>query len=279
MPDLELLDCGDGRRLDRFGSVVVDRPAPGATGPIRLATADWDRPALRWAKSAWVRGAAHDPWAVQVAGLTLECRPASGGQVGVFPEHAVTWAWLDHEVRFAADRLGRPPEVLSLFAYTGGSSLACAGAGARVAHVDASRPAVTWARRNAELSGLADSPVRWLVDDARAFARRERRRGRTYDGIVLDPPSYGHGTGAWEIGADLPDLLEDLAALAGPRPAFVVLSAHTPGYGGERLAALVREHLGVAAVGEDLVLRARSGAALPLGAWAHSPGHRARSSR
>ncbi len=276
MSDLELIDCGDGRRLERFGAVTVDRPAPGATQPRRLPEADWARPALHWARGAWVRGAALDPWPVRVAGLTLECRPAAGGQLGVFPEHASTWGWLDAAVRASAAALGRPPEVLSLFGYTGGASLACARAGARVAHVDASRPAVAWARRNAELSGLADAPVRWLVDDARAFVRRERRRGRRYDGVVLDPPSYGHGNGAWQIEEHLPALLLDLAALCGPRPSFVVLSAHTPGFDGERLGAMLREALGIGAEGGQLALDARSGARLELGAWArggsHAPG-------
>ena len=166
---------------------------------------------------------------------------------------------------------GRPPEVLSLFGYTGGAPLACAKAGARVAHVDSSRPAVAWARRNAELSGLAGTPVRWLVEDARTFVQRERRRGKRYDGIVLDPPSYGHGTGTWQIEEHLGPLLADLAALVGPRPSFVLLSAHTQGYDGDRLGALVREHFGVAATGEPMMLVSRAGSRLPLGAWAHSP--------
>jgi 23S rRNA (cytosine1962-C5)-methyltransferase len=270
--DLELIDCGGGRRLERFGSVIVDRPAPGATEPARLPASVWAKPDLRWAKGAWVRGATHDPWTIAAAGLTLECRPAAGGQVGVFPEHAATWSWLVRATTLTADRLGREPEVLSLFGYTGGASLACARAGAHMVHVDASRPAVAWARRNAELSGLAGAPVRWLVDDARAFVRRERRRGRHYDGIVLDPPSYGHGDGAWRIEDDLPALIEDLAAVAGPRPSFVVLSAHTPGWDGDRLAALVRDAFGIAADGEALRPRARSGAELSLGAWAHGTG-------
>ncbi len=272
MPDLELLDCGDGRRLERFGSVVVERPAPGAVMPRLLTDAEWKRPSLQWARGAWVRGAAADPWQVRAGDLTLECRPAAGGQVGVFPEHAETWAWLDAAVRKAAGTLGRPPEVLSLFAYTGGASLACAAAGARVAHVDSSKPAVAWARHNAELSGLGEAPIRWLVDDARAFVKRERRRGRRYDGIVLDPPTYGHGEGTWQIETHLPELLEDLSALVGPKPAFVLLSAHTPGFDGERLAALLREHLSVAAEGEDLGLTSASGNRLALGACARSGG-------
>lgn len=271
MSDLELLDCGDGRRLERFGRTIVDRPAPAATGTPRLPRTDWNKAHMRWDKGAWTKGAAKEPWTIRVASLTLECRPAAGGQVGVFPDHAGTWSWLDRQVRTAATTLGREPEVLSLFAYTGGASLACARAGARVAHVDSSRPALAWARQNAVLSGLADRPVRWLPDDAREFLRRERRRGRRYDGVVLDPPTYGHGTGAWQIDEDLAPLLEDLAALVGPRPSFVLFSAHSPGYDADRLTALVREHFGISAVGEPLDLIGRSGARLPLGAWAHSP--------
>jgi len=272
MADLELLDCGDGRRLERFGAVVVDRAAPVAVMPAILPETEWHRAPLAYGRGGWVRGGEHTPWTVRVAGLTLECRPAAGGQVGVFPEHARTWAWLTRTVTEIGARLGRPPEVLSLFAYTGGATLACARGGARVAHVDASRPAVAWARRNAELSELADRPVRWLVDDARAFVRRERRRGRRYDGVVLDPPTYGHGNGAWRIEDDLEPLLGDLAALVGPRPALAVLSAHTPGFDGERLAGLVREHLGIDAAGQELELTARSGNVLRLGAWARHPG-------
>jgi len=271
--DLDLIDCGGGRRLERFGAVVVDRPAPAASEPARLSASEWARPDLRWSKGAWVRGAARDPWSVSVAGLTLECRPAAGGQVGVFPEHAATWSWLSRATTMTAERQGRPPEVLSLFAYTGGASLACARAGARVVHVDASKPAIAWARRNAELSELADAPIRWLVEDARTFVRRERRRGRRYDGLVVDPPSYGHGTGAWQIDEDLPGLLEDLAAVMGPRPSFVVLSAHTAGYDGDRLSALIRDRFGITADGEPLRLRAASGAELALGAWARGTGH------
>ncbi|MFN8629050.1 MAG: class I SAM-dependent methyltransferase [Chloroflexota bacterium] len=273
MPDLELLDCGDGRRLERFGAVVVDRPAPGANGPRRLSDAEWAKPALRWAKGAWVRGAAVDPWTVKVGTLTLECRPAAGGQVGIFPEHAITWDWLDAAVRRAGAELGREPEILSLFAYTGGASLACAKAGARVTHVDSSKPAVAWARRNAELSDLADAPVRWIAEDARAYVRRERRRGRRYDGVILDPPTYGHGDGAWQIDRDLPVLLDDLLALTGPRPSLFVLSAHTPGYDGDRLGAMVREYIGVGADGAPLAMTARNGNRLELGAWARGGVH------
>jgi 23S rRNA (cytosine1962-C5)-methyltransferase len=272
MADLELLDCGDGRRLERFGTVTADRAAPAAVMPAILPETEWHRAPLAYGRGGWVRGGDHAPWTIRVAGLTLECRPAAGGQVGVFPEHARTWTWLERIVTEIGARLGRPPEILSLFAYTGGATLACARGGGRIAHVDASRPAVGWARRNAELSGLAERPIRWLVDDARAFVRRERRRGRSYDGVVLDPPTYGHGNGAWHLESDLEPRLAEIAALVGPRPALAVLAAHTPGYDGERLAALLREHLGVDAAGDELELVARTGNVLRLGSWARHPG-------
>ena len=132
MGDLELIDCGDGRRLERFGDVVVDRPAPTAVMPRRLPAADWRRAALRWAGGAWARGANKTPWTIDTSGLRLECRPAAGGQVGLFPDHAATWGWLDGAVRGLAASLERPPELLSLFGYTGGATLlaaACRRAG------------------------------------------------------------------------------------------------------------------------------------------------------
>jgi 23S rRNA (cytosine1962-C5)-methyltransferase len=269
--DLELIDCGDGRRLERFGDVIVDRTAPSAVMPRRLTAAEWRRAPLRWTAGAWARNGDRPGWTVSVGGLRLECRPAAGGQLGLFPEHAATWGWLDGAVRAAGAGLGRLPELLSLFGYTGGATLACARAGARVTHVDASRPAVAWARRNAEASGLADLPVRWLADDVRTVIRRERRRGKVYDGVVVDPPSYGHGVAPWKIETDLPPLLDDLAALIGPRPSLVLLTAHTPGFDGERLAALCREHLGVAAGNGEMRLTATSGNVLRLGSWARWP--------
>lgn len=207
-----------------------------------------------------------EPWTVAADGLTLELRPTEAGQVGWFPEHAALWPRLREAVR---ERPGA--EVLHLFGYTGATTLAVASAGARVAHVDASRPAVAWARRNAELSGLADAPIRWIVDDAETFLRREARRGRRYDGIVLDPPSYGHGPrrAKWEFESGIVPLLEVALAVAEPG-AFIVLTSHTPGWGGARLGESVeratRTRTGRLDAGE-LELQARSGAVLTLGAF------------
>jgi 23S rRNA (cytosine1962-C5)-methyltransferase len=273
----ELIDAGDGRRLERFGDVVVDRPAASA-GESRRDAAAWASADLIFDRlDGWriARAEAPAAWTVGFGALTLELRRAEAGQVGVFPEQQANWSWL-------AGRLTEPvtEPVLNLFAYTGASTLALAAAGAGVAHVDASRTAVTWARRNASLSGLSDRPVRWLVDDADAFVARELRRGRRYAAVVLDPPSYGHGPGGrtWRLEQHLPSLLQNCVALARGSPAFVLLTAHTVGFDGTRLA----EQLGVAlrvaprdVESGELGLVARSGARLPLGAFARWPRGRA----
>lgn len=167
---------------------------------------------------------AFTPWTVEAGAFRLELRPTSSGEVGCYPEHAAVWA-----VVTAAVLAGRR-RVLNLFGHTGGTTLAAATAGGTVTHVDAARTAVTWARHNAALSGLAEAPVRWIVDDAAAFTARERRRGRTYDVVVIDPPAYGHGTGGrrWQLATDLPGLLASCRALGGaPGPPLLVVTTHS----------------------------------------------------
>jgi len=274
--DYELLDAAEGRRIERFGTHVADRPSGAAYGTDWLArdlpAADLVYERAEDGSGAWIHGGDTPPWLVHLGGLTLELRPATGGQVGLFPEQVGLWPWLAAGVTAAAVRLDRPPVLLSLFAYTGGATLAMAAAGARVAHVDASRPAVTWARSNATHSALREAPIRWLVDDAAAFVDRERRRGRRYDGVVLDPPSYGHGgrTQAWKIGADLPTLLEELAVLV-PEPSLLLLTAHTPGWDANRLTDLLATAFRVEPEGGGLGLVARTGRELVLGAYARWP--------
>jgi 23S rRNA (cytosine1962-C5)-methyltransferase len=265
--DYELLDVGDGRRLERFGPMILDRPAPGATEPRRDA-ARWRDTDLRFDPSdGWAgRADASAAWTVRVAGLTMELRPTSSGGVGLYPEHAANLAWLADRVRERA----AAPAVLNLFAHTGLATLAAARAGAAVAHVDGARASVQWARRNAGLNDLAGAPIRWLVDDAVAFVEREARRGRRYDGLVLDPPSFGRaGPRRWSLRDDLPQLLAACGRVAADG-AFVLLTAHATGVDGgvldDALAAAIpgargrREAL-------RLDVAAASGAVLALG-WA-----------
>lgn len=259
----ELIDAGDERRLERFGSRIVDRPAPSAIGPRRASLASWSPADLRFDRETGWTGLDQSAWSVTIDGVVLELRPTEAGQVGLFPEHAAFWPWLRDTL---VERPGA--EVLNLFASTGATTLALAQAGARLTHVDASRPAIAWARRNAVLSGLDDRPIRWIVDDALAFARREARRGRRYAGLVLDPPSFGHGPGGarWKLEDALPDLLAAAAAIATP-DAFVLLTAHTTGIDEDDLANALVDAFGTHATleVERIDLAATSGAILPLG--------------
>jgi len=266
--DHELIDVGDGRRLERFGERVVDRPAPAADEQpfAREAWRDADlrfEPGVGWTGSTAA-------WTIDVAGLTLELRPTASGGLGFYPEHMANLEWLVAQV--GARAKDGPAAVLNLFAHTGLATLAAARAGASVAHVDASRSAVAWARRNAELSGLVDRPIRWLIDDAAAFVAREARRRRRYVGIVLDPPSFGRaGTRRWRLVDELPGLLAACRAVA-TEDAFVLLTTHTAGVTGDDLALELagafgsrRRRPGIEV--QALQLRAASGAQLDLG-WA-----------
>jgi 23S rRNA (cytosine1962-C5)-methyltransferase len=279
LDDVRLIDFGDAARLERFGDRLGDRPHPGAFG-ARWTPEAWPAADLRFDRDGGWSGPAADagPWTVSVAGLAVELRATAGGQVGMFPEHAAMLPWLESRI---ADRVGRvdgepPSGVLHLFAYTGLATLAMARAGAAVTHVDASRPTVAWARRNAELAGLAGRPIRWIVDDARVFAEREARRERRYAGIVLDPPTYGHGTGgqAWRIETDLEPLLAACGRMLEPG-GFVLLTAHTPALTSDALAATLRRAMRSPAASietGDLGLDTDDGRRLDLGWFARVAG-------
>lgn len=272
----ELIDAGGERRLERFGDLVVDRPAPGAEQPPRDLVA-WTRADLRFDRpTGWTTVADVEPapWLVDDGHLRFELRPTETGQVGLFPEQASNRAWMTTAIVDARRRtVQEPVSILHLFAYTGATTLSAAAAGAHVTHVDGSRPTVAWARHNAGLSGLGDRPIRWIVDDVEGFVDREIRRGRTYEAVVLDPPTYGHGPRgrSWTLVERLPELLASCARLTGGDPAFALLTAHTPGFGPGRLAAELAESFGrrqAEVEAGELALRATSGARLQLGAYA-----------
>ena len=235
----ELIDAGDGGRLERFGTFVVERPAPGMLAPRTIAKR-WSEADLRFDRDRGWHGRrleqARAGWKGVFAGIRMELSPSSAGQVGLFPEHASMLPWLRDRVAAHSS----PPSVLNLFAYTGLTTLVLAAAGAAVAHVDASRPSVHRARRNAMLNDLDDRPIRWLVDDAASFVAREVRRDRRYDGVILDPPTYGHGPSgrAWRLETDLAALLGDIQPLLAPG-AFVLLTAHTEALGRDDLGAML----------------------------------------
>ena len=278
--EFELVDFGGGARLERFGPHIVDRPHPAALGARREADA-WAAADLRFERERGWTGPSADTgsWPISVDGLSMELRPTDAGQLGVFPEHLAMLGWIRARLAAAGPASGEDdptaPAVLHLFAYTGLASLAMAAAGAAVTHVDSSRPTVAWARRNAERSGLDDRPIRWIVDDALAFTEREARRGRRYAGLVLDPPSYGHGPAGqpWRLEDDLEGLLEAGARVLEPG-GFVLITAHTPGFDGDRLAADLARALarpGATFGRGELGLSTADGRRLELGAFARWP--------
>ncbi len=242
--DYALLDSGDGRKLERYGRYTIIRPEPQCLWSPRQphlwdeADATFDPEdedeAGRW---RFARGPI-DPFPLTWGQVRFTSRLTSFRHLAFFPEQAANWEWLDKRVRAV-----RRPRILNLFGYTGVASLAAAAAGAEVTHVDASKKSVAWARENAELSGLADRPIRWIVDDARKYVAREVRRGSKYHGIILDPPKYGRGpTGeVWRLFEDLPGLLRDCAALLGEDADLLLVNAYAARISGLSLAHLTAE--------------------------------------
>ena len=286
-PDYELLDFGDGRKLERFGAWVLDRPCPTAVGVAKAKPQTWRAAGARFegdraADGEWSPAAAK--WKTRESTIdvplanerqfrmTLE--PLPSGQIGLFPEQWDNWRWI--AARVAAQ--GPSLNVLNLFAYTGGSSLAAAAAGANVVHVDAAKSVVARARENAAASDMADRPVRWIVEDVLKFCQREVKRGNRYDGIILDPPTYGHGPKGeeWNIKRDLLPLLELCGELTERRPKFLLLTCHSPGIGAAELSAYLSEGI-FGSCGQpprtlELFLSTADGRRLPSGVAARWPG-------
>jgi 23S rRNA (cytosine1962-C5)-methyltransferase len=242
--DYELLDFRAGRKLERFGPIVLDRPAPAAADGPPMQRQLWSKAHARFelraaraptsARGQWkLSKEVPDAWTIGHGPMRLELKLTAFGHVGIFPEQAANWDWI-------AEAAGRKAgvRILNLFAYTGGSTLAAAAAGAAVTHVDSARNIVAWARRNAELSELSAAPIRWIADDALAFVRREVKRGRRYDGVILDPPSYGHGARGqtWKLDTQLPELLPLCRELIEGVPRLVLLTCHAPDFDARRLA-------------------------------------------
>lgn len=228
-PAYQLIDFGGGRKLERFGPYMIDRPSPAAEGVRRRSPDLWSQAHARFerlgTRGGWTSGGElPETWTFARGDFSLELKLTEFGHLGIFPEQQENWSWIAGQVA----RLDRP-KLLNLFAYTGGSTLAAAAAGASVVHVDAAANVVAWARRNAELSGLQGAPVRWIVDDALKFVRREIKRGQTYHGILLDPPAYGHGPKGqhWKLEQHLDDLLEGCFELCQEQGKFVLLSCHS----------------------------------------------------
>lgn len=249
--DYGLIDSGGGRKLERYGPYQVVRPEPQCLWAPRLAPERWaaadavfdptdEDEAGRWRFSAQPK----DAWPLSWHGVRFHGRFTAFRHLAFFPEQAANWAWLEQALaRPSMAEASAPPRLLNLFGYTGVASLVAAKAGAAVTHVDASKKAIAWARENAELSGLADRPVRWICEDARRYVQREVRRGSGYEAIILDPPKYGRGPNGetWRLFEDLPALLADCVSLLSPGASFLVLNGYAERISGLSLGALLAD--------------------------------------
>lgn len=241
--DYTLLDSGDGRKLERFGSVVLERPSPGALWHPQLSSQHWkeaDAVFLRDPENQWlVRRPLPIKWQIEVEGIKFKLQATDFGHLGLFPEQQSCWRWIT-DILLMAKRQDRHLRVLNLFAYSGGATLAAARAGVEVCHLDASKGMVSWARENAALNGLENAPIRWIVDDVTKFLKRELKRNSRYEAIILDPPTYGRGRQGevFKIETDLLEVLHLCHQLLSEQPLFILFSCHTPAF-----TPLVMHHL------------------------------------
>ncbi len=280
--DYELIDCGRGEKLERWGGQLLVRPDPQAIWDTPRTHRGWKANSGRYARSSsgggqWQNNSMPQRWTVSYGDLTFNVKPMNFKHTGLFPEQAVNWDFARDQIR----RAGRPVSVLNLFAYTGGATVACAAAGASVCHVDAAKGMVQWARENAKSSGLEQAPIRWIVDDCAKFLEREIRRGRTYDAVILDPPSYGRGpTGeVWKLEENLYPFIELVARVLSPQPLFLILNSYTTGLAPSvityLLETVISKQCGGHTVSGELGLPVtESGLILPCGAtgrWTRTP--------
>lgn len=230
--DYEVLDTSGGEKLERWGDYLLVRPDPQVIWNTPKLLKGWRAPNGHYHRSKkgggeWEFFNLPQQWSIRYRELTFNLKPFSFKHTGLFPEQAANWDWFGEKIRTA----GRPVKILNLFAYTGGATLAAAAAGAAVTHVDASKGMVTWAKENAASSGLSEAPIRWLVDDCMKFVEREIRRGSRYDGIIMDPPSYGRGPKGeiWKIEDSIHLFIQKCAQLLSPEPLFFLVNSYTTG--------------------------------------------------
>ena len=281
--DYELVDSGNFEKLERFGRFYLRRPEPKALWNKTLSEAEWMRMCHTWFKPGAGFGKAgkedsgtwerlrqmDDQWPVRYSSgpsFSLRLGLTSFKHVGVFPEQAPNWNWIYRQTKAVANELNSIPKVLNLFAYTGAASLAAKAAGADVIHLDSVRQVVTWARQNMEMSGM--DGIRWIVEDAMKFVKREARRGNSYNGIILDPPAYGHGPDGekWKLDECLFEMLQGVNRILAPEHSFLVLNLYSNGYSSVLAETVAREAFGKDSDMEcgELGLRDRFGKALPL---------------
>ena len=279
-PGYELIDSGEGEKLERFGEFVMSRPDPQALWPKKLPETEWKKADAYFTRDAagtdWsFRRELPPKWPIEFGGLKFWIKPTAFKHVGIFPEQSTNWEWLRGLITGQIGKAAQNEvEVLNLFGYTGGATLACAQAGAKVVHIDGSKAAMSWARENAELSGLADKPVRWIIEDARSFVEREIRRGRVYDGIIMDPPAFGHGPDSelWKIEEHFLPLIENCKKLLKPSPLFFLINGYSAGYSPiayeNNLLPLKEQYGGEVEIGELAIEESKSARLMPCGIFA-----------
>ncbi len=272
--DYELIDAGDGMKLERFGDYVLSRPDIEALFPKTLAESEWSK-----ADARFIRKGTHTEWLVSkkiptswiipYGKLKLEIKPTSFKHVGLFPEQLSNWVWLEKKIKNTSKE---NPKILNLFGYTGGASLVCAQAGGEVTHVDGSKSVYGWARKNQDLSGLSDLKIKWLIDDSVSFLKKEIKRGVRYDGIIMDPPSFGHGPNGelWKIEEQLVELFTLCFKVLSADPIFFLVNGYSAGYSVQtyknNLIELQKKHGGKIETGELLLeIKSDSSKKLPAG--------------
>lgn len=272
--DYEVLDTSAGEKLERWGNYILVRPDPQVIWNTAHEHAGWKKKNAHYHRSAqgggeWEFINLPKEWSIRYRDLTFNLKPFSFKHTGLFPEQAVNWDWFSSIIRSSS----RPLKVLNLFAYTGGATLAAAKAGASVTHVDASKGMVNWAKENAVSSDLESAPIRWLVDDCVKFVEREIRRGNTYNGIIMDPPSYGRGPKGeiWKIEDSIYPFIELAAKLLSPDPAFFLVNSYTTGLQPAVLSYMIqtvvgKKHGGTTQAEEIGLPVTQSGLILPCGA-------------
>ena len=274
--DYEVLDCGGGEKLERWGDVYLRRPDPQAIWPARDPSL-WRKAQAHYHRSEKGGGSWEfftklpERWVIGYRDLKFYVRPTGFKHTGLFPEQAVNWDWMSGLVRERKAQ-GREVRVLNLFAYTGGATMACAMAGAQVCHCDAAKGMMQWARENRELCRVPEDRTRWILDDALKFVSREARRGHFYDGILMDPPSYGRGPGGevWKLENELYGLVSECARLLSDRPLFMLINSYTTGLQpavlNNMLTMTAARGRGGLVTADEIVLPVTEGGVLPCGA-------------
>ncbi len=272
--DFEVFDTGAGEKLERWGRVVLARPDPQTIWPAALPPERWRQADAHYLRSGsggghWeFRQTLPEEWMIRYGDLRFYVRPTGFKHTGLFPEQAVNWDWM----RGLIGRRNAPTRVLNLFGYTGGATVACASAGAHVTHVDAAKGMVAWAKRNTALNALPEDRFRFIVEDANAFVQRELRRGRKYDAVLMDPPSYGRGPGGevWKLENELYPLVEACARLLSEAPLFFLINSYTTGLQPAVLRNILERTAGGRVSAEEVCLPVTAGGVLPCGASGRS---------